>query len=271
MGIIWHWHDIWVVLIEVFWELRSWQGTLQISPSAALAVLYFQGISEHFDFSQEKKKWGGGGRRPQMSLETLVLFGWKQVLYCCSWHGSSFEGWETWFGHVQPSSSAPWRLLLRWVGQTPQPHIGRGTSLSWRGDLIICGNWGTRHIDAPPKCTQKNSHLCRLWRRLVQEQQEHSTKHLLVAAMVNWRTKLKTNGTLRGVRPVSSWAASVRKVALICEVGKNALYRDFRLYVGGKSGISLGGRMLVLVCFIIIWNNLNMKTFTFATTGIIFP
>lgn len=56
---------------------------MQISPSAALAVLYFQGIPECFDFSQAKK-----GKRPQLSLELLMLLAGEQVIYCCSWHGS---------------------------------------------------------------------------------------------------------------------------------------------------------------------------------------
>jgi len=42
--------------MEVFLKLRSWQGSLQIAPSAALAVLYCQGMLEHFEFSQAKKK-----------------------------------------------------------------------------------------------------------------------------------------------------------------------------------------------------------------------
>lgn len=84
-------------------------------------------------------------------------------------------------------------------------------------------------------------------------------------------TKVKAKDAKLHVSLISSWAASMGMVALISEVGNNSLQRDFRLYVGGKSGKSPGGRMLVLVSFIIIRNNLNMKTSTFATTGIIFP
>lgn len=62
-------------------------------------------------------------------------------------------------------------------------------------------------------------------------------------------TEVKPKDAKVRVSPIS---ASVGTVALIYEVGNNSLQRDFRLHVGGKSGKSPGGRMLVLVSFIII-------------------
>lgn len=60
------------------------------------------------------------------------------------------------------------------------------------------------------------------------------------------------NCTLRDLGPISSRAARLGRIALICEVGNKSLYRDFGLYVGGKSGKCPDAGMMALVCFIII-------------------
>lgn len=149
MGIIWHWHDFWVVLIEVFLKLRSWQGSLQISPSAALAVLYFQGISERFDFSQAKKKKKRGAKGPSWAWKPSCFLVESRLFTVVLGAGAvpRLRAW-VWLHSARLLSTTEAPAMPEGT-EPPSPTSAEGTDLCRKGDLIICANWGTNQIDTP--------------------------------------------------------------------------------------------------------------------------
>lgn len=124
----------------MFEKLRSWQGSLQTSPSAALAGLHFQGISELFCLFSGKKQ---GKKREKAQAELGNLHSWLREGYLLLFLAQEqFQGCE--FGCIHRGFSAPQRLLLYQRGQSlPAPIL-----LCWRGDLIICATWGPNQVDA---------------------------------------------------------------------------------------------------------------------------